>query len=61
MSPDYLLDKHFFHQFINNFTPLLCKMNVIDIFNVVDFFKIFVISESTEILIESNLWSGVYA
>ena len=40
--------------FLNNFSALfLCKINVLDIFNMDDFFLIFVPPQSTEILIES--------
>ena len=46
--PDYSLDK-----FVNKFSALLlCKINFLDIFDVGDFFQIFVVSRSTEILIE---------
>ena len=31
-------------------------MNVLDIFSVVNFLKIYSVLESTEIMIESNLW-----
>ena len=31
---------------------LLCKINMIDIFNTVDFMKIFVLTRNTEILID---------
>ena len=45
----------FSSKFFNNFSELLlCKKYVFDIFNMVDFFKIFVISRSTEIPIVSN-------
>ena len=37
------------------FELLLYKINVLDIFNMVDFLMIFVVSRSTEILIESTL------
>ena len=39
---------------------LLCKIYVFDIFNMVDFFPIFVISRSIEILIVLNFWLEVY-
>ena len=39
----------FFLQFVNNFsTLLLCKIYVFDIFNIVEFFQILLISQSTE-------------
>ena len=40
-SPDYLGDNNFFWQFDNNFSALLFWkiLYVIDIFNVVDFFR----------------------
>ena len=51
----------FFNQFFDNFsTLLLCKINFLDIFNMAHLFQIFVISQSTEILIESNFWLGRY-
>ena len=50
-----------FLEFFNNFLALLlCKINVLDIFDVRDFLNIFVISRSTEILIKSNFWLRVY-
>ena len=39
---------------------LLCKINVLDIFDTGDFFQILIISRSTWILIESNFWLGMY-
>ena len=33
---------------------------VCDFFNMVDFFRIFIISQSTQILIVLNFWLGVY-
>ena len=39
-----LSDPYFFYQFGKNFsTVLLCKINVLGIFNIVDFFQIFVL------------------
>ena len=35
-------------------------MNVVDSFNMGNFFQIFVISRITEILIESNFWFAMY-
>ena len=51
--PNYLLNS-FVYQFVDNFPALLCKINVLDFFNMDDFFQIFVILRNTEILIESN-------
>ena len=52
----------FFTNLLSNFLALLlCKMKVLGIFNKVDFFQIFFILPSTEILIESNFWLGMYA
>ena len=54
-SPDYLLDNYFFLQFFDNFSALLlCEINVLDIFNISDFFQFFVITRRTEIVIVSN-------
>ena len=41
---DFLLDNYFFNQFLNNSLALLllCKMNFLDIYNIVDFFQIFI-------------------
>ena len=40
--PAYLLNNYFFCQFVNNFqTLLLCKINVLDFFDMSDFFQIF--------------------
>ena len=51
-SPDYLWDNCFFVQFVVNFSPILWwQIYVFGIFNMVDFFSIFVISPSTKILI----------
>ena len=58
---DYVLINYFFYQFDNNFLVLLLyKINVFNIFDVGDFFQIFVISRSTEILIKSTLWLVMY-
>ena len=60
-SPDYLLDNYFFLQFFDNFSALLlCEINVLDIFNISDFFQFFVITRRTEIVIVSNFWVRVY-
>ena len=59
-GPDYLLNNYFFYQFLNNFSALLCKINVLDIFDMGDVFQIFLISLSTAILIESNLRLEMY-
>ena len=37
---------------------ILCEINVFDIYSMVDFLQIFVVSQSTEI--ESNFWREVY-
>ena len=52
-SPDYL---GFFYQYVNSFSKLLllCKIDVRDIFITDDFFRIYVISRSNDILIEFN-------
>ena len=56
-SPDYLCDNDLFQHFLNNFSSLLlCKIYIFDFFNMVDFFQIFFISGSTEILIVLNFW-----
>ena len=58
---NYLLNNYFFNQFFNNFLILLlCQMNIFDFFDTGDFFKIFVVSQSTEILFKLNFWFGVY-
>ena len=41
--------------------PRPVKINVFDIFNIVNFFQIFVISRNNEILAEWNFWPSVYA
>ena len=51
--PDYLLNNYCFYKLIDNFSELLlCKINVLDIFDIGDFFQIFVLSRNTEIVIE---------
>ena len=50
----------FIEQFVHNFAALLCKINVLDIFDTGDFFYIFVILQSTEILMESNFLLEMY-
>ena len=51
----------FFLQFFINFSALLlCEIYLSDIFNMVDFFQIFVVSRSTEIIIVPNFWLVVY-
>ena len=51
---------HFVYQFVTNFSELvLCKINILDFFDMGDFFQIFVISRNTEILIEPNYWLGM--
>ena len=61
-SPDHLLRNFFLYQILNIFSALLllCKINVLEVFDKGDFFQIFVISRSTKILIESNFWLGIY-
>ena len=56
MLPDYLLHNSFLNKFVNNFLALLLlrKINVLDIFDMGDFFQIFVVSRTTKVLIESN-------
>ena len=50
-----------FINFLNNVsTLLLCKINLLDIVDIGDFFQIFIISRSTEILIRSNFFLGMY-
>ena len=39
---------------------MLCKTNILNIFYMDHFFHIFVISRSTKILKERNLWLGIY-
>ena len=52
--PDYSVN-NFLNHFYSNFPALLlCKIKVFDIFIMVDCFKDFIISRSTEILIKSN-------
>ena len=59
--PDNLLKNYFFYQFVSNFLALLlCKINVLDIYDMGDSIQIFFTSWNTEILIESNFWLGVY-
>ena len=54
------MNNYLFHQLVNNFSKLsLCKINVFDIFNMV-FFQIFVISRSSEIMIEPNFFLGIF-
>ena len=43
-----LFGEQFFYQFVNNFLTLLCKINGLDIFNIVDFFQIFVTSGNSD-------------
>ena len=51
-----------FYQFVKYFSALLlCKINVLDIFDMGDFFQILFVSQSTEILIESNFLLEMYA
>ena len=49
------MEQLFFYILVSNFSALLLfKMNVLDILDMGDFFQI--LSQSTEILIESNFW-----
>ena len=46
---------YFVYQFVDNFSELLlCKINILDFFDMGDFFQIFVIPRSTKILMESK-------
>ena len=57
--PDYLLNNYFDYQFVNNFLALLlCK--ILDFFDMANFFKFMVISQNTEIPIESNYCFRMY-
>ena len=57
----FFIKHYFFKQFINNFSALLlCEINIMDIFDMGNFFQIFVISRSTEILIEPKFCFGMY-
>ena len=38
----------------------ICTINALDIFDIVDFLKIFFVSRNTDILPESNCWLGMY-
>ena len=58
---DYLWDNYRFQQFFNNFLVLLVyKIDIYDVFKMVDFFWIFIISRITEILIVLKFSLGVY-
>ena len=57
---NYLLGNNFFNRVVENFSELLRKVNILDILNLVNFWKIFVVMQNTEILIESNFWLGMY-
>ena len=58
LLPDYyLMNTYFVYQFVNKFWALLlCKVNVLDFFDISDFLKTVAISRNTEILIEWNYW-----
>ena len=62
----WLIDAWFIEQLfccrvVNKFSVLLLyKINVLGIFDTDDFFQIFVISRSAEILIKSNFPLGMY-
>ena len=58
-SLDYLWNNLFFGNFLITFWHYYYAKYVFEIFNGVNFFLIFVISRSTEILIVSNFWLGV--
>ena len=58
---DYLLSGSCVYQFVNNFPALLlCKLNFLNIFDMCDFIQIFVISQSTEMLMKLTLWLGMH-
>ena len=58
--PDYLLKNYFFYQFVNDLPALfLYRINLLGIFGMGEFLQIFIISRSTEVLIESNFWLGM--
>ena len=54
-----IYSKTFFPQFVNRFSALLCKTNILDIFNIDDFFQIFVIARNTKIMIKSHFWLAI--
>ena len=58
-SPDYLWDI-FLSNLLITFRHYYYAKYAFVIFNTVDLFQIFVTSQSTEILIVSNFWLGVY-
>ena len=61
MLPDYLSHNYYLYLFVNNNLELLLfKINVLDIFNMVDFLKIFVVSRSTEIMMQLNFSLRMY-
>ena len=48
-------------QFVNKLLALLLyEITLLYMFNTLIFFKIFVISQSTEIIIEPNFWLSMY-
>ena len=56
-----LLIFFWFYQFVNNFFELLLwEFNGLNIFIMVGFFLIFVVSRNTEILDDSNFWLKMY-
>ena len=58
---DYLLNNSFVYYFVNKFPALLlCKINVLDFFDIGNFFRIFFITQNFKILIESNYWLRMY-
>lgn len=46
-----LLKNVFMNQFVNNFLTLLCKINVLHVFNIIDFFQAFNVTRRTSIVI----------
>ena len=56
-----LIEQLLLNEFVNNFQELLLsKLNVLDMFDMGNFFQIFVISRNTDIIIESNFLAGMY-
>ena len=53
----YLSDNNFTDQFFDDFSALLlCRINVLNIFNTINFFLDFCCIAQTKILIDSNFW-----
>ena len=60
MLPNETLNQ-IFNQLVNNVSSLLlCKKNVLEIFQVANFLSTFVTSRSTKILIQSNFCLRMY-